>query len=119
MNVLVIDDEKDIRDNISSILTKKGYTPTTVGNIFDARKLIHSSKWDIIISDIMIPHIGGFDLVDLVKAVSPQTPVVIVTGMEKNILNATRTNADMVLTKPFTSKQLTDAIDKLTDKKAV
>ena len=36
MNVLVIDDEKDVRDSISSILKKKGYSPTTIDNVVDA-----------------------------------------------------------------------------------
>ena len=114
MNILVIDDEKDIRDSISSILTKKGYNPTTIDNVMDAEDLIRNKKWDLIISDIMIPHLGGFELVDVLKAVSPKTPMIIITGMDKDILDATVTRANVILTKPFTSQQLTDAVSKLT-----
>lgn len=114
MNVLVIDDEKDVRDSISSILKKKGYSPTTIDNVVDAENLIRNKKWDLIISDIMIPHLGGFELVDVLKTVSPKTPMIIITGMDKDILGATVIRADAVLTKPFTSKQLTDAVSKLT-----
>src|SRR5436189_5796765 len=113
MNVLVIDDEKDIRDSISSILKKNGYNPTTIDNVSDAEKLIRTKKWDLIISDIMIPHLGGFELVDVIKEVSPKTPVLVITGMDKDILGSTVTNADIVLTKPFTTKQLTVALSKL------
>ncbi|MEO5572834.1 MAG: response regulator [Bacteroidia bacterium] len=114
MNVLVIDDEKDIRENISSILKKQGYVAVTADNVGEASNLIRTKKWDIIISDIMIPHLGGFELVDLIKEVSPKTPVIVITGMDKDILGSTLTDADTVLTKPFTSKQLVDALEKLT-----
>lgn len=114
MNVLVIDDEKDMRENISSILKKNGYKPVTIDNVKDAEDLIRTKKWDLIISDIMIPHLGGFELVDLIKEVSPKTPVLVITGMDKDILGVTLTGADTVLTKPFTSEQLSDAVGKLT-----
>lgn len=113
MNVLVIDDEKDIRDNIFSILKNKGYAPVTTDNVKDAEDLIRNKKWDVIISDIMIPHLGGFELVDLIKEVAPKTPVIVVTGMDKDILETTLTDADAVLTKPFTAKQLTETIVKI------
>jgi len=113
MNVLVIDDEKDIRDNISTILKKKGYDPVATDNVREAENLIRTKKWDIIISDIMIPHLGGFELVDLIKEVAPKTPVIVVTGMDKDILGTTLTDADAVLTKPFTAKQLTETIVKI------
>lgn len=117
MNVLIIDDEKDIRDNVSSILKKRGFNTTTTDNVVDAENLIRNQKWDVIISDVMIPHLGGFEIVDVVKVVSPDTPIVLITGMDRDILNSTVTKADAVLTKPFTSKQLTDAIEKLTGDK--
>ena len=116
MNVLVIDDEKDIRENVSSILKKQGHKTTTADNVEDAENLIRTKKWDIIVSDIMIPHLGGFELVDLIKEVSPKTPVIVVTGMDKDILDSTLIYADIVLTKPFTSKQLTDAVGKYSDR---
>lgn len=114
MNILVIDDEKDIRENVATILTKAGYNITVSDNVTDAAILIRNKKWDLVISDIMIPHLGGFDLVDLVKKISPGTPVIIATGMDKEVLNSTITKADVVLTKPFTGKQLTTAVSKLT-----
>ena len=117
MNVLIIDDEQDIRDNVSSILKKRGFNTTTTDNVVDAENLIRNQKWDVIISDVMIPHLGGFEIVDVVKVVSPGTPIVLITGMDRDILNSTVTKADAVLTKPFTSKQLTDAIGKLTGDK--
>ena len=118
INVLVIDDEKDIRENISIILKKHDYHPVTIDNVVDAEDMIRNKKWDIIISNVMIPHLGGFELVDVVKQISSDTPVILVTGMDKDILNTTATRADIILTKPFTGKQLIDAIESLLGKKA-
>jgi DNA-binding response OmpR family regulator len=117
MNVLIVDDEVDIRENISSILKKKGFEPVTAGNLKDAEQLIRTQKWDLIISDIMIPHLGGFELIDLVKEITPDTPVLIVTGMEREVLQATFSSADAVLSKPFTSAQLMKKIAALTGDK--
>lgn len=114
MKVLVIDDEKDIRDNISLILSKKGYNPTTTDNVEDAEKLIRGEKWNLIISDIMIPHLGGFELIELIKEISPKTPVIVITGMDNDILKSTLTEADIILRKPFTSKQLLDSVSEAT-----
>ncbi len=117
INVLVIDDEKDIRENISIILKKHEYHPVTIDNVVDAEDMIRNKKWDIIISDVMIPHLGGFELVDVVKQISSDTPVILVTGMDKEILDTTATKADIILTKPFTGKQLIDAIESLLGRK--
>jgi DNA-binding response OmpR family regulator len=108
--ILVIDDEKEIRDNISKILAKKGITVTTVDNVIDAEKLIKKKTWDAIICDIMIPHLGGFELMDLAKEVS-EAPVIIVTGLEKDIVNSTMNSADIIITKPFSGKDILDAIE--------
>lgn len=110
--ILVIDDEKDIRDNITKILEKKGANVTTIDNVPDAEKLIRTKKWDAIICDLMIPHLGGFELMDLVKEVS-KTPVIIVTGLERDILDSTLTPADVVITKPFSGREIIAAMGKV------
>ena len=113
MKILIIEDEKDIRENISVILSKQGYFPTVTDNVVDAESLIRQNKWDLIVSDVMIPHLGGFELVDVIKQVSKSTPILLVTGLDKDILDSTITGADMVLTKPFTAKALIEAAEQL------
>jgi DNA-binding response OmpR family regulator len=117
MNVLIVDDEMDIRENISSVLNKKGFETVTAGNLKDAEHLIRTKKWDLIISDIMIPHLGGFELIDLAKEIAPETPVLVITGMEIEVLQSTFSRADAILSKPFTSAQLMKQITALTSDK--
>jgi DNA-binding response OmpR family regulator len=115
MKILVIDDEKDILEMVSKALKRDGYEVTTVWNIPDAAKQIRYNKWDLIVSDVMIPYEGGFELVDSVKATS-DTPVILITGMSEDVLNATVNKADVILHKPFTAKRLVEEVNKLVKK---
>ena len=115
MKILVIDDEKDILEMVSKALKRNGYEVTTAWNIADAAKQIRYNKWDLIVSDVMIPYEGGFELVDSVKAIS-DTPVILITGMSEDVLNATVNKADVILHKPFTAKVLVDEVNRLVKK---
>ena len=113
MKVLVIDDENDILEMVSKALTRNGYEVTTVSNLADASKQILYNKWDLIISDVMIPYEGGFELVDSIKATS-DTPVIMITGMSEDVLNATINKADVIIHKPFSSHDLVNKVKELT-----
>jgi adenylate cyclase len=107
--ILVIDDEQDIRDSIKRILTAAGYFVLTTGNLRNAVKMLaEDATFDLITCDIMIPEMGGFELIDEIKADPEYThiPVLMVTGMDVGILKMTTHLADDVLPKPFTSEQL-------------
>ena len=112
MNILVIDDEKDIRQLISYALKSEGYNVTDVATVDEAENLILNREWDLVISDIMIPHLGGFELVELVKAKRP-TPVILLTGLDQDILQSTLTEADMIITKPVSRQQLIESVKAL------
>ena len=114
MKVLVIDDEKEILLMVEKALGRHGYEVITVTNIPDAAKLIRNNKWDLIITDVMIPYSGGFELVEDIKSIS-DTPVIMMTGMSEDILNATINKADKVLHKPFSSEDLISAVREFTE----
>ena len=100
--ILVIEDEKDICDNLTIILKKKGVQVSVAHTVKEGEKLIRTKLWDAIICDVMLPHLGGFELADIAKEVSG-TPVILVTGLEKEILHSTKNSADAIITKPFTA----------------
>lgn len=110
--ILIIDDEKVIRESVSKTLTNAGYETSTAGTLLEAVETVQAKKFDLIICDVMIPHIGGLELVDKLKS-DPRyatTPIILMTGMDRDILNATNISADAVITKPFDSKQLLDVV---------
>ena len=112
MKILVIDDERDIRQLISYALKSEGYNVTEVATVEDAENKILNDEWDLVISDVMIPHLGGFEIVELVKA-QKNTPVILLTGMDEDILHSTFTDADLVLTKPVSRQQLLESVKSL------
>jgi CheY-like chemotaxis protein len=111
-SILVIDDEKVICDSVSKTLRDAGYETTTATSLLEAVEKLQAGKFDLIISDVMIPHIGGLELVDKIKTDPRYTgvPIILMTGMDRDILGATVISADAVITKPFESKQLLEQV---------
>ena len=118
MKILVIDDEKEICEMITKALTRNGYEVTTANSIHTAGKLITSAQWDLIITDVMIPYVGGFELVDDIKANS-STPVIVMSGMSEDVLAATVNKADLLIHKPFSGNELVQAVKDLIGEKAI
>ncbi len=118
MKILVIDDEVDILDAVENILTKEGYEVERASSLAEGKFKISESDYNLVISDIMLPHWGGFDLVDAIKEnpAKQKTPVIVITGMDSGILESTHTFADICLSKPFTRQQLLNAVNSLTGK---
>lgn len=118
--ILLIDDEKDLVTAISNMLRIEGFEVETALTLEEGKSKIMDGKYSLVISDIMMPHWGGFDLVDAIKE-NPETsdtPVLVVTGMDADILKATHTFADACLVKPFTGKQLLETVNALLSKNA-
>jgi DNA-binding response OmpR family regulator len=106
--VLVIDDEEVIATAISRALKKEGYSVIITSDYKTSIKVIANSEIDLIISDVMLPYTGGFDIVEYVKnnEALKSTPIILVTGMDKDILYSSSIKADAVVSKPFDMERL-------------
>lgn len=106
--ILVIDDEEDIATAISRALKREGYSVIITSDYKTSIKVIANSEIDLIISDVMLPFTGGFDIVEYVKndEALKNTPVILVTGMDKDILYSSSIKADAVVSKPFDMDRL-------------
>ena len=106
--ILVIDDEEDIATAISRSLKREGYSVIITSDYKTSIKVIANSEIDLIISDVMLPLTGGFDIVEYVKndEALKNTPVILVTGMDKDILYSSSIKADAVVSKPFDMDRL-------------
>ncbi len=78
--ILVIDDEKRICDSLSSLLTDSGYEVETFQSSDEAAEEIKRGRFDLIISDIKMPGLSGFDILRLARTVDPQALVILLTG---------------------------------------
>ncbi len=110
--ILVVDDEDVIVSIISKSLKKEGYHIVTANDHKSALHLTQKTSVDLVVSDVMMPHTGGFELVELLKE-NPGTrriPVILVTGMDRDIIDASHVQADAIILKPFDMELLIHTI---------
>jgi two-component system sensor histidine kinase/response regulator len=117
--VLIVDDEPVIRDLCSKALT--GYRVLQASNGEEALSIFQKGEIDVILTDVMMPGIGGIELLKRLKEIEPTLVVIVMTGFaEKDvILNALKADADDFITKPLNLLQLKTAVDKALVKKAL
>jgi two-component system alkaline phosphatase synthesis response regulator PhoP len=108
--ILVVDDEKDILELIEYNLTKNGYRVKTVTSGEDALELIKENDYDLIILDLMLPGIDGFDICKIIKADKNKfnIPIIMVTAKadEADKVAGLEIGADHYVTKPFSPREL-------------
>ncbi|MFZ5820151.1 MAG: response regulator transcription factor [Chloroflexota bacterium] len=100
--VLVVDDEKALRDFVRRNLEVRGYKILTATNGLEAMALFQKEKVDLVILDIMMPHLDGLETTRRIRQTSI-TPIIILTalGEEADKIRAFDYGADDYLTKPF------------------
>ena len=118
--LLIIDDNEEILSVLSNFLKKKNYSVVTAPNGLEGMKLFESenANFDLIITDLVMPHISGVGVISIVKKVRPEIPVIAITGWgEHPEALATESQADLVLKKPFELSELENFISDLLSKK--
>ncbi len=109
-NILVIEDEKDIRELITYNLGKEGYNARGVADGTKALLTIGAHTPDLIVLDLMLPGIDGLDFCRQLKANenTVNIPIIMVTakGEEEDIIKGLELGADDYITKPFSPKIL-------------
>jgi CheY-like chemotaxis protein len=78
--VLVVDDEEMIRFTSSKVLESKGFDVRTAGDGFEALVELRQAPPDIIISDLRMPNMSGFELLSVVRRRFPHIPVIAISG---------------------------------------
>ncbi|MGK5094599.1 response regulator [Deltaproteobacteria bacterium TL4] len=117
MNILFIDDEAEICDAYSRHLHKHGYTVQTANNgeegwqIFSAA----SDTFDVIVTDIKMPVLGGLEMIQRIRDGSYEVPIIVMTGHgDLDVaIQALKYGAFEFVTKPFKFNQLTAILAKL------
>jgi DNA-binding NtrC family response regulator len=101
--ILVVDDEEHMRKLFEKILTKEGHEVRTAANGNEAIGMLEHETFDLMISDLKMPVLGGMDLLKEVKARHPDTPFIVITayGTIGSAVEAMKAGAFDYLTKPF------------------
>lgn len=80
--ILIAEDDKELRQLFSHILTKNGYIVKGVSNGKEALDMLDKDYYDLIISDIMMPMMDGYELVRLLRSSGNNTPVMMITAKD-------------------------------------
>ena len=107
-HLLVIDDDNVIRSLLKKYLFENGYLVSVAENAIDAENLISSIKFDLIITDKMMPEKDGIDFVRDIRKLNNTTPVIMLTAMGDidNKILGFENGVDDYLAKPFEPKEL-------------
>jgi DNA-binding response OmpR family regulator len=108
--ILAVDDEPNIVRLIEVNLTRHGYTVDTANNGVQALEKIRAVRPDLIVSDVMMPEMDGFELLSTIRRdpALESLPVIMLTAktQDKNVMEGYSRGADMYLTKPFNPAEL-------------
>ena len=106
--ILVVDDEPGMRDMLVDALTLAGHQARAAIDGFDALKTIRAERFDLIISDVNMPRMNGFDLLQDLREHGDNTPVILLTARADrgDVTTGLKYGADDYVTKPFNSREL-------------
>ncbi len=109
---LVIDDEQIVLDSVSRILTGENYTVDCTLSGQQGRDWAIERPYDIVLTDIRMPDVGGMRVLRDIKRAKPSLPVVMITGYAsvKSAVQAMKLGAADYLEKPFSPDQLLKAV---------
>ena len=112
--VLVIDDEDNIRELLANILSRSNHKVTAASNGMSGIKEFEKGSFDIVFTDLGMPEMSGWEVAEKVKAINPDTMVVLITGwgVELNGSELEGKNVDTVIAKPFRIKQIIETVAK-------
>jgi two-component system response regulator PilR (NtrC family) len=101
--ILVVDDELSMREFLKILLDKEGYEVSTASEASSAIDLITSQNFDLVISDIKMPGMGGLSLLGKIKEINNSLPVIMITAFASpdNAVIAMKRGAFDYITKPF------------------
>jgi DNA-binding response OmpR family regulator len=107
ISVLVVEDESDIRDAITLLLERHGYSVTAVGDGIAALTRIHEARPDLVLLDVQMPEMDGWETLDRIRDLG-DIPVMLLTarGTDNDKVRGLRGGADDYLVKPFSTREL-------------
>ncbi|MBI3004548.1 MAG: response regulator [Ignavibacteriales bacterium] len=108
--ILVVDDEDALRTVLSAELEGEGYQVGTAADGQEAINILGKSAFDLILLDIKMPNVDGFEVLKFVKEKHPKTKVIMLTGFAdlKNAIESKKLGAEDFVSKPY------DLVDLLT-----
>lgn len=113
--LLLVDDDKNTLEGLVKILTRDGFSVSGVFSGCEALSLLTRKKFDIVITDMKLPGMGGLSLIHEVRKMGVPISIVVITAYssEKTAAEATKCGADYYLTKPVNIVELKSVLERL------
>jgi CheY-like chemotaxis protein len=112
-SILVVDDDPHVGNTLSLLLMIDRHQVEVVRHGEMALARYKPGKYDLVITDLLMPGIDGLELAQLIKARNPQQPVVLISGHLDGVPDSDKTllkNFDVMLAKPFSQQQLREGL---------
>jgi DNA-binding NtrC family response regulator len=118
ITILVVDDAPETLEILKRNLSSQGYVTFTAGSVPDAIAFLKKYSVDLVITDLKMPKVDGFDLVRHVRANYKNTEIMMITGYAsvEGAVKAIKSGAEEFLAKPFTDEELYGAVKNALDK---
>ena len=116
--ILIVEDEENLQEALKLNLELEGYDITCAENGAIALKKVEEGYFDLIILDVMLPEIDGFDVCESIRLKNIDTPILMLSARSGSADRVTglKRGADDYLTKPFNLEELLLRVDKLIEK---
>ena len=110
--ILVVDDDEGVREYMETILSRQGFAAVVVESGEDVFEVLEEGDTDLVLLDLVLPGMDGFQVFKLVKERWPEMPIMILSGhgSSRNIVEAMRLGACDFLRKPFQVEELDEAL---------
>lgn len=115
--ILVIDDTLHLLEEIRDLLQMEGYNVITAYDAFDGMHKIGTTNPDLIITDLLMPEMNGFELISKIRSIDKHqlTPIIVLSAQatKETEQKARECSADAYIRKPCSADQLISSIEKL------
>jgi two-component system response regulator HydG len=116
--ILIVDDSPDTLEMVQRNLKSEGYQTFTAQSVVEAIEILKSTPIDLVITDIKMPKISGYDLIEHIKDNFKDMEIVVITGYPsiKGAVKAVKIGAEEYLPKPFTDTELFSVVQRALEK---
>lgn len=106
--VLIVDDDAELRENLSEILKGAEYDTDMASSGSEALGKITAGDFDVVLLDLMMPGISGMDVLNEIRKIKPKTKIIMITAFAtiENAVNAIKKGASDYISKPFKIDEL-------------
>ena len=121
VRVLVVDDDQAILEFMETFLTKDGFQVTTLADAKDAPEEVKDGGYHLVVLDLMMPGMGGVEVLESIRKVDSDVAVVIFTGYPslETAVQSMKLDAVDYLKKPFNPDEFREVLDRVMRKKGL